>query len=438
MDISKLVEQIKDNNPMSAEDIEEFIDLVAKHKIDQTQIEAWLKAVHEYGISNDETTTLTSAMMRSGIVFEWGDSHPLIVDKHSTGGVGDKMSIPLAPALAACGLKVPMLSGRGLGHTGGTVDKLEAIPGFNTSQSPKNMQKIIANIGCCIAAQNATIAPADGILYAIRDVSDTVDSIPLICASIISKKAAENPKSLVLDVKCGRAAFMKTEEDARLLAEAMVNTAIGLGISTKAQLTRMDHPIGRMIGNSLEIIESVELMQGKGPLDSEDIIALQGGSLLKMAGVSIDDSEGEEMIRNALKSGAALNKFRQMCVAQGVDEVVAKQLCERPSEVLPLASQVTTLTTDVGGWVADLNALNMAEITRRLGAGRFMISDDIDAGVGLALHCEIGMQLHPGQAWVSVYHNGNLSTEDSKLLENSISLSSEKVVKLERHIDTIG
>lgn len=423
---------------MDRKDIETFIGKVANHELNQAQIEPWLKAIHKYGISSDETTALTSAMTNSGMVFDWGKLHPLIVDKHSTGGVGDKMSIPLAPALAACGLKVPMLSGRGLGHTGGTVDKLESIPGFNTSQSPESMQKIIEEVGCCIAAQNAAIAPADGILYAIRDVTNTVDSIPLICASIVSKKAAESLNSLVLDVKCGRAAFMKTEEEGRVLAEAMVSTAKGLGIRTTAQLTRMDHPIGRMIGNSLEIIESIELMQGKGPLDSENLIALQGGSLLKMAGKARDNLTGEEMIRSALKGGAALEKFRQMCIAQGVDERVAVELCEKPNTVLPLASQVITLTTDMGGWVADLNAMNMAEITRRLGAGRFIISDEINAGVGLVLHCEVGSVLQPGQAWISVYHDGNLSEDDFHLLKNSLVLSAEKVVRIERLITTIG
>ena len=267
ININRMVTNITSGKELSSGEIEQFIELVGLHELSENQIEPWLKAVHQYGLSSKETTILTKAMRDTGMVLSWPEDHHLFADKHSTGGVGDKMSIPLAPALAACGLKVPMLSGRGLGHTGGTIDKLESIPGFNTSQNPENMQGIIASVGCCIAAQSAEIAPADGLLYAIRDVTNTVDSIPLICASIISKKAAENPKSLVLDVKCGSAAFMQTESEARELATAMVETAKGLGINTLAQLTRMDHPIGTSIGNSLEIIESIEILQGKGQRD---------------------------------------------------------------------------------------------------------------------------------------------------------------------------
>ena len=283
----------------------QFIRSVATRSIPVSSIEKWLKSVHRNGISVEETTVLTREMMESGSILNWNDNR-LVVDKHSTGGVGDKMSLMLAPALAACGLKIPMLAGRGLGHTGGTIDKLESIPGFNCLLSPEQMQKQVNEIGCCIAAQNDSIAPADGLLYAIRDVTNTIDSIPLITASIISKKAAEGLGSLVLDVKCGSAAFMKTQSDAEALAKSMVGAAKGLGINAIAQITKMDYPIGKYVGNSLEVIGSIEILQGNGSSDTRELVVIQGSSLLIQSGLVSNKHDAEKMICSVLDNGQAL------------------------------------------------------------------------------------------------------------------------------------
>ena len=324
-DVKSLIFQIESSKALDGVLLDSFIDSVANHRVELPLIKQWLMAVHSNGISVNDTTRLTKGMMLSGEVINWQDNK-LVVDKHSTGGVGDKMSLMLAPILAACGLKVPMLAGRGLGHTGGTIDKLESIPGFNCSLNPVDMKAQVEKIGCCIAAQNDAIAPADGLLYAIRDVTDTIDSVPLITASIVSKKAAEGLGSLVLDVKCGSAAFMQNMADAEQLATSLVNAARGLGINTIAQITQMDYPIGRYIGNSLEVLGSIEVLQGHGSSDTLDIVILQCKELLVMTEKVSSHDEAELLIREVIVNGSALRKFKQMCISQGVDENTAQLL----------------------------------------------------------------------------------------------------------------
>ena len=256
MGVDDLIEAVKSGKSQPKDELTLFVGDVATGKVSTEEATRWLKAVHKNGLPTRDTVVLTQAMIHSGAQLKWPEGPP-VVDKHSTGGVGDKMSLMLAPALAACGCRVPMLAGRGLGHTGGTIDKLESIPGFNCALTPEEMVEAVSNVGCCIAVQNTAIAPADGVLYALRDVTDTIDSVPLITASIISKKAAEGLDALVLDVKTGPAAFMQSIEDARTLARSMVNTAEGLGIRTVAQITAMGEPIGTHIGNALEVIGSI-------------------------------------------------------------------------------------------------------------------------------------------------------------------------------------
>ena len=258
MRFQHLVDAVKAGEVQPATELKSFVEGVADATVSTEDATAWLKAVHQHGMPTEDTVVLTKAMIDSGASLTWAEGPP-VVDKHSTGGVGDKMSLMLAPALAAAGCRVPMLAGRGLGHTGGTIDKLESIPGFNCALSPEAMVEAVEAVGCCIAVQNEAIAPADGVLYAIRDVTHTIDSVPLITASIISKKAAEGLTALVLDVKTGSAAFMQTVEQARELATSMVRTAEGLGIQTVAQLTTMDQPIGTHIGNALEVIGSIQV-----------------------------------------------------------------------------------------------------------------------------------------------------------------------------------
>ena len=435
-DITTLISSVESGEMMDIEQLSVFIRGVANHSIPVEMIEKWLKAVHRNSISVEETTILTKEMMHSGAILDWGDNQ-MVVDKHSTGGVGDKMSLMLAPALAACGVMVPMLAGRGLGHTGGTIDKLESIPGFNCSLNPEEMKRQVQTLGCCIAAQNDAIAPADGLLYAIRDITNTIDSIPLITASIISKKAAEGLGSLVLDVKCGSAAFMKTEEDAKALAKSMVGAAKGLGINTTAQITRMDFPIGRYIGNSLEVIGSIEVLQGKGSRDTRELVVMQGSALLLQSGKVNDAEEGEKLIRQVLDNGLALSYFEKMCVAQGVNGDDARILSINPKSILPKSKCSTAFLSSESGYVNMIDSMILAEVARKHGAGRFSLEDKIISEIGFEVLIEQGQQIQQGQEWLLFHHNQELSDEDFSRLNDSISLQVQKVGNYSRLIKTI-
>ncbi|HIF90244.1 MAG TPA: thymidine phosphorylase [Candidatus Poseidoniales archaeon] len=422
-EVSMLCDSVRNSKPMDKILLSRFIAAVAAREVELSAAESWLKAVHMYGISPQDTITLTNEMMNSGSILTWEEQPHLVVDKHSTGGVGDKMSLMLAPALAACGLKVPMLAGRGLGHTGGTIDKLESIPGFNCNLTPQQMQDIVQKIGCCIAAQNDAIAPADGLLYAIRDVTQTIDSIPLITASIISKKAAEGLHSLVLDVKCGTAAFMKTEHDAIELAKSMVDVASGLGIKCQAQITLMENPIGSHIGNSLEVIESVEILKGNGHPDTKKLVVLQGSALLLMSNIVQNLNAGEAMIERVLNDGSALKKFCEMCVHQGVDAEIARRLCKDPLSVLPLSNNKIEIIAQHSGYVHSIDSMALAEIARRHGAGRFSIEDIIIPDVGYIIKKHIGEKIEGGQCWMEFYFSQQPKDSEIKQLSQSITIS---------------
>lgn len=435
-DITSLISSVESGEMMDLEQLSKFIRGVAIHSIPVDLIEKWLKAVHSNSITVEETTILTKEMMHSGAILDW-DDNKMVVDKHSTGGVGDKMSLMLAPALAACGVMVPMLAGRGLGHTGGTIDKLESIPGFNCSLTPEEMKRQVQTLGCCIAAQNDAIAPADGLLYAIRDVTNTIDSIPLITASIISKKAAEGLGSLVLDVKCGSAAFMKTEENAEALAKSMVGAAKGLGINTTAQITRMDFPIGRYIGNSLEVIGSIEVLQGKGSKDTRELVVMQGSALLLQSGKVNDAEEGKKLIRQVLDNGLALSYFEKMCIAQGVNGDDAIIISSNPKSILPKSKCSTAFLSSESGYVNMIDSMILAEVARKHGAGRFSLEDKIISEIGFEVLVEQGQQIQQGEEWLLFHHNQELSDEDFSRLNDSISLQVQKVGNYSRLIKTI-
>ena len=435
-DVESLIKQITAKQTMTESTLEEFIKAVAQREIELEYVEAWLKAVHANGISVHETTLLTRGMMYSGSVIEWADNS-LVVDKHSTGGVGDKMSLMLAPILAACGLKVPMLAGRGLGHTGGTIDKLESIPGFNCALSPQQMQAQVESIGCCIAAQNDAIAPADGLLYAIRDVTNTIDSVPLITASIISKKAAEGLGSLVLDVKCGTAAFMQTLEDAKALADSMVGAATGLGINTVAQITQMDYPIGQFVGNGLEVLGSILVLQGKGSTDTMELVVLQCAELIIRAGVANSHAEAENLIGKVIADGSALEKFKQMCTQQGVEEATALALIESPDSVLPSSKYVTAICTTQAGYVGEIHSMVLAEIARKHGAGRFTMEDKIVPEIGFEICVERGQFVESEFIWLKFHHNHPLTEEESAALSNSLITLQQKFESKSRLITIV-
>ena len=293
----ELIQRKRDGGRLSPEEIRSFIAAYTAGELPDYQVAALLMAVFFRGLDATELSAWTGAMLHSGEVLDLADVPGVKVDKHSTGGVGDKISLPLAPLVAACGVPVPMISGRGLGHTGGTLDKLESIPGFRVDLPPERFRKQVAELGCCLIGQTATIAPADKKLYALRDATATVESIPLICSSILSKKLAEGIDALVLDVKVGRGAFMKGIEDARLLARTMVDLGEAMGKRVVALLTSMDEPLGRTIGNALEVRESLEVLRGGGPADVVELTVRLGAEMLLLGGVALDLADGELRIR---------------------------------------------------------------------------------------------------------------------------------------------
>ncbi|HJN70269.1 MAG TPA: thymidine phosphorylase, partial [Candidatus Thalassarchaeaceae archaeon] len=377
----------------------------------------WLSFIFENGLNNNETIELTESMRDSGDVFEWPNEWAhLVVDKHSTGGVGDKVSIPLAPALAACGLKVPMISGRGLGHTGGTLDKLESIPGFDVELDSKQIQDQIGNIGVAMVGQSENLVPADRRMYALRDISGTIASIPLITSSIVSKKTAEGLSALILDVKHGRAAFMQEREDAEALARSMVDAANGMGVSTTAVLTTMDQPLGCAVGNSLEIVESVETLCGRGPHDLEELICVQGGLLLTATGISENMEEGALMIHDSLNDGSALKKFIDMVEAQGGDGGIfdSDMTMLRGLNLLDSKLNSTEIFSEKSGYVSDIDAMVIALSCCELGSGRKKLGDSIDHSVGAIIEAQVGDEVEEGDSLVVVYHRDELPNGMSK------------------------
>lgn len=374
--------------------------------IPREQLGAFLMACQIRGLESSEISNLTSAMLHAGKVLETEIGR---VDKHSTGGVGDKMSIILAPALRAAGATVPMLAGRGLAHTGGTIDKLESIPGFNTGLTLEEMREN----PCFISRQTDEIAPADRILYSIRDITGTVPQIGLITASIISKKAAEGLEKLVLDVKCGKAAFMKSKEDAFALAKSMTRTGTDLGIDVTAQVTEMDNPIGMMFGNSHEIVECIQCLKNSGPEDTMDLVKAQARAL------------GYDIEKN-IADGSALKEFKLMCSRQGVTDSVLDQLISDPWSVLERGKTQTTLSSHNTGFISSIDALEIGKILCTLGAGRTGTSQEINHGVGITLTKTVGDYIEEGETWVMVDSESEIDSNILRRIQNSLKISEQK------------
>uniref|UniRef100_A0A673A2B5 Thymidine phosphorylase n=1 Tax=Sphaeramia orbicularis TaxID=375764 RepID=A0A673A2B5_9TELE len=404
LSIPDLIKKKRDGMKLSDEEIKTFIQAVTDKTIQECQTGAMLMAIWQKGMVAKETVTLTKEMMTSGEVMSWPDEWAgLVVDKHSTGGVGDKVSLVLAPALAACDCKVPMISGRGLAHTGGTLDKLESIPGFNIHQPIGQVQEILASVGCCIVGQTEMLVPADRVLYALRDATSTVDSLPLITGSIISKKGAESLSALVLDVKFGRAALYKDLNSAKELAQSLVEVGNGLGIRTAAVLSSMDTTIGRCVGNSVEVIESLETLKGNGPDDLMDFMIC--GELLRMTGLVSELPEGKKRISDAVVSGAALSKFQAMMEAQGVARETAQQLCSTHTNyysILRKSKHQMELKTQDSGVVMDVDGLCLAQILHKLGAGRSQAGAPINHSVGAELLVSLGQRVNKGNRSMTV------------------------------------
>lgn len=429
--IPEMIRIKRDGGALSSEQLRAFVQLVSSNNIQEAQIGAMLMAVWQKGMTPPEVETLTREMMLSGEVMSWPKEWAgLMVDKHSTGGVGDKVSLVLAPALAACGCKVPMISGRGLAHTGGTLDKLESIPGFNISQSAAQVQDILASVGCCIVGQTQSLVPADRVLYALRDITSTVDSLPLIAGSIISKKGAESLAALVLDVKFGRAALYKDLESAKELAKLLVEVGNQLGMQVGAALSRMDSTIGQRVGNSLEVVESLETLKGRGPDDLMELVTTLGGVLLVMSRLAADQSEGRRRIREAVMGGAALSKFQAMMEAQGVAKKAAATLCAAQSDyysILRKAEHQLELSSPADGVVVDVDGMALALVLHQLGAGRSKAGEPVNHSVGVELLVSLGQRVQKGAPWLRLHYEDPAPSKDQiSRLQSALMLGAQE------------
>ncbi|XP_049616425.1 thymidine phosphorylase isoform X1 [Syngnathus scovelli] len=429
LSIPDLIKKKRDGAKLSEGDIKAFVEALTSGSIQDCQTGAMLMAIWQRGMDTRETATLTKEMMLSGEVMSWPREWAgLLVDKHSTGGVGDKVSLVLAPALAACACKVPMISGRGLAHTGGTLDKLESIPGFSVHQSAQQVRAILSSVGCCIVGQTETLVPADRILYATRDITGTVDSLPLITASIISKKGAESLTALVLDVKFGRAALFKDLRDAKELARLLVNAGNELGMRTGAVLSRMDGVIGRSVGNVLEVIEALDVLKTGGRPDLMELVATLGGLLLAMTGLAADQSEGRRKISQAVSGGAALLKFQAMMEAQGVAKETARALCSAHTDyftILRKAKHQLDLSASHDGVLMDVDGLVLAEVVHKLGAGRSKAGQPVNHSVGAELLLSLGQKITKGTPWLRVHYEEPAPSPDQiERLQSALVLGS--------------
>ncbi len=383
----------RDGGVLNRDEIQFFVTGVTAGTWPDYQASALLMAILLRGMNTEETASLTDAMVYSGGRVDLSDIPGLKVDKHSTGGVGDKTSLVLAPLAAACGVMVPMMSGRGLGHTGGTLDKLSAIPGFRVNLSLDEMKAALGRVGCAMIAQTAQVAPADKTLYALRDVTGTIESIPLITASIMSKKIAEGIDALVLDVKTGSGAFMKTESDSRRLAESLVLIGNAAGVKTEALITRMDAPLGRAVGNAVEVIECLEVLKGGGPADVRDLSVELAARLLVLGRVADDLADGEEQVRDAIASGAGLDRFRRIIEEQGGDPRVVEDYSR-----FPAAPECHVVAAPRTGFLTKVDAALVGRASVSLGAGRDRVDEAIDPGVGIMVLAKPGDEVRAGDA----------------------------------------
>lgn len=387
----ELIEKKRDGQSLTANEIRWLIDSYTNGSVTDYQMAAMTMAVFLNGLSGEELAVWTDAMMHSGEVLNFDHINKQKVDKHSTGGVGDKVSIPLGPMVAACGVAIPMMSGRGLGHTGGTLDKLEAIPGFTTGLDQGEFTAILEKHGLVLAGQSETLVPADRKLYALRDATGTVPSIPLIASSIMSKKLAEDLDGLVLDVKVGSGAFMKDIDAARTLAETMVGIGSAHGTTTVAYLTAMDEPLGLEVGNANEIAESISMLRGQGPADLTEVTMVLAAEMLVLGRIDDTIDAARSRLEKVVASGAALDLFGQVIEAQGGNRNVIDDL-----SLLPIASHSFELKAPESGAVRSVNALAVGRAAMRLGAGRETKEDSIDAAVGITLHAKTGDQVEKG------------------------------------------
>jgi pyrimidine-nucleoside phosphorylase len=412
----------RDGRALSREQIQAFVRAATDGRWPDYQLAALLMAIWIRGMSDEETAHLTGAMAHSGTVLDLDDIPGPKVDKHSTGGVGDKTSLVLAPLAAACGVVVPMMSGRGLGHTGGTLDKLESIPGFRVHLTIPEFRAGLQKVGVAMIGQTADVAPADKKLYSLRDVTGTVESIPLITASILSKKVAEGIDGLVMDVKCGRGAFMKNKEDARKLAVSLVTNGKANGLRTEALITAMDAPLGKAVGNALEVRECIDTLRGRGPKDLENLSVELAARMVRLGGLAADDGAATALVRDALTSGRGLAVFRRLVEQQGGDPRVV----DDPSR-LPTAQHREMFTAQRSGFVAIFDAEAIGRAAMALGAGRDRVEDAVDPAVGAVVHAGIGGHVRAGDPLVDLHYRDAAKLPAARsLLERGIRIGDDE------------
>jgi pyrimidine-nucleoside phosphorylase len=411
MRVTDLIRRKRDGGELTPDEIASLIRAYTRDEVPDYQISAWLMAILWRGMTRAEIAALTDAMLRSGQVLDLSSLPGSKVDKHSTGGVGDKTSLVLAPVAAAGGLCVPMISGRGLGHTGGTLDKLQSIPGFNVDLSLVDFRRVLGVCGCCLIGQTAEIAPADKKLYALRDVTGTVESPALICSSIMSKKLAEGIDALVLDVKVGSGAFMKNEEDAANLADLLVETGARMGKRVVALITDMDQPLGLAVGNALEVVEALEVLDGRGPEDLRDLCLELAGWMFLLGGRATSVAEGKALAAKQIASGRARDKFREIVQLQGGDATVV----DAP-ERLPRARHTFDVASGGQGHVVATECEQFGAACVALGGGRARKEDAIDPAVGLLVHKKIGNFVRQGETLCTLHYNDAERLDEARRL----------------------
>jgi pyrimidine-nucleoside phosphorylase len=412
--VYEILNRKRRGGPLEPREIEVFIDRYTRGEIPDYQMSALLMAVAINGMTAVEMATLTQAMLKSGEQWHLRDQYDFFADKHSTGGVGDKVSLVLSPWVAACGIKIGMLSGRGLGHTGGTLDKLEAIPRFNARLSRKEFERAITDALCVISTSTEGIAPADKKIYALRDVTGTVESLPLITASIMSKKLAMGASALVLDVKTGSGAFMKKYQDSKALAQSLIAAAAGSGTRVEALITDMDRPLGVAAGNANEIIETIEVLKGKGPRDVEEVTRKQAERLLVMSG-KFDEKSANRKLEETLRSGAALEQARKWIAAQGGDAEIVDDY-----KRLPQPRQVIEVRAPRSGFISAIDTYQAGMFTVDLGAGRKKADDQIDYAAGLMFDHNTGDEVRSGDV-IARIHLGKAKRDSEELRARFLS-----------------
>lgn len=403
-----IIQKKRDGRELSKGEIDTFVSGATGGTWPEYQVSALLMAIFLKGMTEAETARLTHAMAFSGRTLQWDGLDGPVIDKHSTGGVGDKTTIALVPLVAACGVFVPKMSGRGLGHSGGTVDKLESIPGFRMDFSLEEYQSIVKEVGCAIVGQSKEVAPADKKLYALRDVTATVESIPLITASIMSKKIPEGIQALVLDVKCGRGAFMKSLRDARELARLLVRVGYDNNVKTEAIVTAMDAPLGRTVGNALEIKECVKVLKGAGPHDVTDLTLTLSARMLMLGGMVEFEGQADTRVREVLATGRGLEKLRQMIERQGGEPRVVDD-----PQLLPRAKEQMLVRANRPGYVRGIDAEAVGKACVLLGAGRHRVEDRIDPAVGIVVQALVGQTVREGDALAEVHVNDRAHLEQA-------------------------